>query len=363
MKIKDLKDKKLTRKEKNFLSLGLLVVMIIVIAIVVLVKGNPTTLKQDYNIDDITKITKITIKDKNNKEIVLDKVNDSTWTVNKDYNANMLMVNTLLGTFKDMRIREPLPKAARNNVVKDLAADSKKVEIYTTDYFIHWGFIKLFKHQRLNRTFYVGGETQDEMGTYMLKKGDKEPFVVYIPNFRGYLSTRFSAVLDLWRAHTVFKYKGNEITKIKVELPTDESESFELIKNPKGFDFRLSQSGEILKQFDTTKVVALLSSFVEMNYERVARNISKVEKDTIFSRQPSFIVSVTDNKGKVNTLKTFVKLNDPNSIAKDKNDFYQIFDINRCYALSTMSKDTLVMQFFVLDNVLQPASYFMLKTK
>ena len=114
-----------------------------------------------------------------------------------------------------------------------------------------------------------------------------------------------------------------------------------------------------MPHFDTTKVVALLSSFVQMNYERIAKNISKIEKDTIFSKPPSFILTVTDKKGKQNILKTYVKLADPNSIAKDDKDFYQIFDINRCYAISNNIKDTLLMQFFILDNVLKPASYFM----
>lgn len=361
--INKLIEKKYSRKEKNLISLSILAIMVVIIAIVLIVKNTNTTLKQDYNIEDATTITKIIVKDNSNRSVVLEKVNDSTWTVNKDYNANMVMVNTLLETFKDVRIREPLPRAARNNVIKDLAADSKKVDIYTTDYFIHWGFIKLFKHQHLNRSFYIGHETQDEMGTYMLKDGDKEPYIAYIPNFRGYLSTRFSTVLDMWRTHTVFKYKENEISKIKIELPNSKQESFELINTGRGFDFKLLESGEVLKQFDTTKVVALLSSFVEMNYERSAKNISKIEKDTIFSRPPSFIVSVTNKQGKTNTLKTFVKLNDPNSIATSKNDFYQIFDINRCYAISSSSKDTLIMQFFVLDNALKPASYFLLKKK
>lgn len=350
----------LSRKQKNILSLIVLVLMVGIITLVVVSKKD-TTIKQDFHIDDIASISKITIKDKDNHYLVLEKQSDSSWTVNKNYQANMLMVNTVLETFKDMRIREPLPKAARNNIVMDLATNSRKVEVYKDDYLINWKFIKLFKRVRLYRTYYVGWETQDEMGTYMLRKGDKEPYIIYIPNFKGYLSTRFSAVEDLWRAHTVFKYKEDDIAKIKVELPSDQKESFELIKNGKGYDFRLLQTGEILKQFDTTKVVAFLSSFFEMNYERVAKNISKIEQDTIFTRPPSFVFTVTNKKGKTNVLRTFVKLNDPNSIAKSDTDFYQIFDINRCYALSSHCKDTLVMQFFVLDNAMRPASYFYLR--
>ena len=39
---------------------------------------------------------------------------------------------------------------------------------------------------------------------------------------------------------------------------------------------------------------------------------------------------------------------------------YRIFDVNRCYALHSENKDTLIMQFFTLDNLLKPASYYFL---
>jgi len=355
--MKTLKINKMNRKQKNLLLLLLVVVIVIVIVLIVVKKNTITTLDQDFHITDIESITKLVIKDKENNTLVLTKQKDSTWLVNNKYEANSILTKNILETFRDMRIREPLPKAARNNVVKDLATVGKTVEVYTTDYKINIGFIKLFKGEHLKCTYFVGTETSDEMGTYMLKKGDNIPYIIYIPNFRGYLSSRFSAIEDLWRAHKLFSYKQKEIESIKVELPTQPSENYTLVNNGKGFSFVMA-NGETLPAFDTNKVVAFLSSFVDMNYERIAKNISQIEKDTIFSKPPSFVITLKDKKGKENTLKTYVKMNDPNSIAQDDNDFYQIFDINRCYALSNKFNDTLVIQFFTLDNVLKPASYF-----
>ncbi|MBO5962934.1 MAG: hypothetical protein J6P97_00465 [Bacteroidales bacterium] len=196
------------------------------------------------------------------------------------------------------------------------------------------------------------------MGTYMMLKGEEEPCVVYIPSFKGYLSTRFSAVEDIWRSHAVFKYNRDDIAYLKVEIPNQPSESFELVKNGSGFDFNMLESKTKLAKFDTVKVVALLSSLFELNYESVAKNIPQIEKDTVFSQAPAFVFTVKNTKGEQNQLKTYSKLYDPSSIAENERDFYNIFDVNRCYCLHRGKKDNLIFQFFVLDHLLKPASYY-----
>ena len=197
-------------------------------------------------------------------------------------------------------------------------------------------------------------------GTYMMLKGEESPCIIYIPRLKGYLSSRFSALEDFWKSHAVFKYNKGEIASLKVEIPNQMNESFSLTKKGEGFDFTLLESGQKLQAFDTLKVKALLSSCFELNYESVAKNISKLEQDTIFGKAPAFVVTIKDSKGKENTLKTYSKLHDPTSIGENDDDFYRIFDVNRCYALHSQNKDTLIMQFFTLDNLLKPASYYFL---
>lgn len=348
--------KKLNRKTKNKIIL-LTSLALIVLVVVALLMRNNSTLEQNYHIDDPQTITKIVIDDKDGNHLELVKQNDSLWQANNSP-ANMKVVDMLLSTLKDMRIREPIAQAARNNIVKQLAASGKSVKIYQNTYTINLGFIKLFKKEKLTKTIFVGSETQDNMGTYMMLKGEDNPCIMYIPRLKGYLSTRFSALEDFWKSHAVFKYNKDEIAQIKVEIPNQNNESFTLTKNGDGFDFILLESGQKLQTFDTLKVKALLSSCFELNYESVAKNISKLEQDTIFGKHPAFILTVKDNKGKENILKTYSKLHDPTSIAQGEDDFYRIFDVNRCYALHSNNKDTLIMQFFVLDNLLKPASYY-----
>lgn len=347
---------KTNRKKKNNLILIISIVLIGVIVGVLLLKDN-STLEQNYHIEDSKSITKVIIDDKDGNHLELIKNESEVWSVNGSP-ANPKVVDMLLTTLKDMRIREPIAQAARNNIVKQLAASGKTVKIYQNKPSIDLGFIQLFEKEKLTKTIYVGSETQDNMGTYMMLKGEESPCIMYIPRLKGYLSTRFSALEDFWKSHAVFKYQKDEIASLKVEIPNQESESFQLTKNGEGFDFTLLQSGEKLSSFDTLKVKVLLSSCFELNYESVAKNISQLEQDTIFKKAPAFIFTIKDKDGKTNTLKTFSKLYDPTSIATSEEDFYRIFDVNRCYALHSNNKDTLIMQFFVLDNLMKPASYY-----
>jgi hypothetical protein len=316
---------KLNRKQRNYVISALALVMLVVVAVVLLMQDD-TTIEQNYNIKDINSITKIIIDDKDERTLSLEKKTDSSWVVN-GRDANIKMIESLLSTFKDMRVREPIAKAARNNIVKQLAASGKKVQVWQKKYLIDFWGIKLFEREKVSKTYFVGSETQDNMGTYMMLKGEEEPCVVYIPSFKGYLSTRFSAVEDIWRSHAVFKYNRDDIAYLKVEIPNQPSESFELVKNGSGFDFNMLESKTKLAKFDTVKVVALLSSLFELNYESVAKNIPQIEKDTVFSKAPAFVFTVKNTKGEQNQLKTYSKLYDPSSIAENESDFYNIFDV------------------------------------
>ena len=347
------------RKQKNLYGLIAIVLLGLIVSVVWLANSKITTIKQNYHIENVDSIVKITLKDKLGRNIVLDRKQDSLWVVNKDYECNQSTMQGFLETFANMRIREDVPKAAVNNIVKSLASNGVEVNIYTEDYLIDFWFIHLFKRIHLDRTFFVGYETQDRLGTYMLKKGDKVPRIVHIPEFRGYLSSRFNTDPDAWKSHNIFRYKQSEIQQLTIDIPNQKSQSFSLKNNGKGFDF-LDFNGQRINNFDTAKVVALLSSFVNMNYESVANNINKAQKDTIFTHTPLYVITINDKKGKKETMTIYLKPGEDEVEIEDPRQgfFVAMSDINRCYALTSKTKDTLVMQYFTLDNVLQPASYF-----
>ncbi len=348
---------KLNRKQKNLIGL-LSIIILITISLVVVFSQKSSTIEQNFHIKDTNKITKIVIEDRE-KNISKVVKQDSIWMVNDKFQASPLMVSTMLETLREMRIREPVAKAAHENIIKQLSARNTRIDVYTESYFINLGFIKLFKREKLEKSIYIGNETMDNTGTFMLIKGTKDPCVIHIPNFRGYLSSRFTAVENDWKMHTIFKYKPQDIASIKVEIPDYPQEGFELYAEENTFHIKRLADGELLKDFDTLKVTAFISSFFELNFENIATNIPQIHKDTIFSKNPSFVFTVKDKAGKEKKLKTFIKMNEGTWVSEnDKTNFYEIFDINRMYGLMDGSSDTLILQYFTFDNIIKPVSYF-----
>ena len=348
---------KLNRKQKNLIGL-LSIIILITISLVVVFSQKSSTIEQNFHIKDTNKITKIVIEDRE-KNISKVVKQDSIWMVNDKFQAYPLMVSTMLETLREMRIREPVAKAAHENIIKQLSARNTRIDVYTESYFINLGFIKLFKREKLEKSIYIGNETMDNTGTFMLIKGTKDPCVIHIPNFRGYLSSRFTAVENDWKMHTIFKYKPQDIASIKVEIPDYPQEGFELYAEENTFHIKRLADGELLKDFDTLKVTAFISSFFELNFENIATNIPQIHKDTIFSKNPSFVFTVKDKAGKEKKLKTFIKMNEGTWVSEnDKTNFYEIFDINRMYGLMDGSSDTLILQYFAFDNIIKPVSYF-----
>lgn len=348
---------KLNRKQKNLIGL-LSIIILITISLVVVFSQKSSTIEQNFHIKDTNKITKIVIEDRE-KNISKVVKQDSIWMVNDKFQASPLMVSTMLETLREMRIREPVAKAAHENIIKQLSARNTRIDVYTESYFINLGFIKLFKREKLEKSIYIGNETMDNTGTFMLIKGTKDPCVIHIPNFRGYLSSRFTSVENDWKMHTIFKYKPQDIASIKVEIPDYPQEGFELYAEENTFHIKRLADGELLNDFDTLKVTAFISSFFELNFENIATNIPQIHKDTIFSKNPSFIFTVKDKAGKEKKLKTFIKMNEGTWVSEnDKTNFYEIFDINRMYGLMDGSSDTLILQYFTFDNIIKPVSYF-----
>jgi hypothetical protein len=102
-------------------------------------------------------------------------------------------------------------------MIKSLAAEGVKVEIYG-------------KENKRIKSYYVGGVTGDERGTYMIMDGAEQPYVVHIPSFIGQLRVRYMMGSDNWRDRTVFSEKPEEIQSIAIEYPQQKSASFRLEK-------------------------------------------------------------------------------------------------------------------------------------
>lgn len=351
-------------KKRNKIVIAIVLVLAVSAFFVVRHGARKSTSDVVYHIEDINSVTKIFMADKLDNKVLLERTSDSTWVVDGKYPASEGMMDMLLETLNQMRIRQRVNKAAKKNIVDNISVSHTKVEVYQIVPFINWfgGRLQLFKSEKLVATYYIGHETQDNMGSYVFREGDDEPYIVHIPGFRGYLGPRFEPVPELWRSHRIVDLPVTEIQSVKVEIPNQPQESFEVLRNGEAFDFYCQ--GQKMPVFDTMRVGQLLSSFVNLNFDQFAGVVPKVELDTTFSRQPGFILTVTDTAGNARSLSTYIKFTDPDALISAHGDqnMADFFDVNRQYAILD-TKDTVLIQYFVFDNILQPASFFLGKDK
>ncbi len=335
-------------KNRNLIYL---VLIIILGGLVIYLASNKetNTIKRelrDFAIKDTASIDKVFMVDKENRKLLLKRQKNGEWTVNDKFPARKDAVNLLLETFHNMEVKYPVPRSAHNNVIKQLSAKSVKVEVYSGS--------------KLLKTYYVGGPTQDHVGTYMLLENSSVPMVVYIPGFNGYLTPRFDIYEKTWREPRVFHYSYPDIHSITVRHPKEPEKSFMVINNNNTYKLiRLSDSSEV-PDFDTLAVKFYIGKFKNVNYDIALTQISKHKRDSVINSTPLYIFTVEDINHHKRTIKTYLKdaPRDPNKEAVLNLPKY---DIDNMYGWIPEDSLFVIVQYFVFDNLIKSVDDFIKK--
>jgi len=351
--------------KRNRKSLILLSVLLIVAAFLLINNRSADFRKKDnvFAVSDTSSITRFFLADKNNNTVKISRLAGNKWILNDKYDVNPSMVEVMLNTFCSIDVKAPVAKSTRNTIIRLLAARSVKTEIYQKVYRINiFGLIRLFPHEKLTRTYYVGDVTRDNRGTFMLMEGAEDPYVVGIPGFRGFVTSRYSALEGDWRSHAVFSSRVPDIRSVSVVFNEAPAKSFRITNlNTKSFTLESLIDGSNIEKFDTTNVVRFLSMFRSMNFESILDEMPRRKFDSIVSTVPTNEITLTDRFGKQHILKTW----------KRKADFDQVdllgnpteWDVERMYGLVGNSEYMVSLQYFVFNDVLVPLQFFIPENK
>ena len=150
--------------------------------------------KRNFSTTDTASVYQIILENRNLETIKLSRhIKKNTWILNDSIIANQYLIDLLLKTIKEMKIKNPIARSALPNIIQRMAIQNTRLEI--------------FQNKKKPKVIYIGGETPDQLGTYMMLEGAKEPYVIHIPGFNGYLSSRFSCKERLWRDKKIFTNK------------------------------------------------------------------------------------------------------------------------------------------------------------
>lgn len=345
-------------KQKHLIILLLIIVLVIAALFLVFNRGTGTFKNntKEFSVKDTATITKVFLADKKNRTILLEKAGAGDWILNGTYKARNSGINLLFETFKHLVPKFPVPKSGHDNIVAQLAAASIKVEIYQQVYRIDLFGVKLFPHEKLTKTYYVGGATQDNMGTFMLMEGADVPFVVHLLGFRGYVAPRYSTLEKDWRDHKVFRYNLADIQQVTMEIPEEPENSYKILKQNRSLELINLETNEIIPQYDTLRLLNFLTAFADIRYEALLNDINAQRIDSIINSSPKNILTVIDSKGDSTTIYTYFKPNNRNAVDMEGNLY--VHDLDRLYALINDKRDFVLIQYYVFDKVLRPLSYF-----
>lgn len=239
----------------------------------------------DFAVKNTQDIYKIFLADRKGRQALLERKEGNNWVYNNQYPARPTAVNLLLETIRQVRVFYVPTKASEENLIKSLAAEGIKVEIYGKD------------NDKL-KTYYVGGLTNDETGTYIIMDGSEQPYVAHLPGFTGQIRGRYMLGDDNWRSRHVFSEKPEDIQSVSVEYPQRKSNSFRLEKTGKA-------QYQVLPYFSTTPVIqsSLRKGIVEAYLlgfeEKIAEayETDNPDRDSISALVPFSIVTVKKADG------------------------------------------------------------------
>jgi hypothetical protein len=320
----------------------------------VLIKERNSSIRKelkDFAIADTASVTRIFLADKGGHKVLLQRKNENVWVLNHSEKARQDGVVMLLSTLKNLSVRTRVSKTAYNNTLKALSQNGIKCEIYTND--------TLSPH----KTIYVGGSTQDILGTFMMLENSNAPFVVEIPGFNGYLTPRFSVNVSDWRDRMVFAIGMDYIKTIEINYPSIPEQSF-IINNEQNIFSVVSPSGNTITSLDTIGLNTYLSFFSKLGFESWDKELSKVQKDSLLMQSPLAIISVTDLSGAKKEAILYRKAVNKFSLAQyDEEGNPLIYDRDRLYALINGGQDLVVIQYFVFGKILKQLKDFDLTKK
>jgi hypothetical protein len=335
--------------KKNRSSLIITLVLVFVSLYFLFFRNGFSTLNQkdnEFAVLDTAAITKIFMADKDSRTVTLTRVKGAEWKVNSKYDVRSDAINTLLYTMKLLAVKNIIDPRGVPEVIKGLASGGIKVEIYEGDSRV--------------KVYYVGGPTADQEGTFMLlanprnEEPVKQPYIVYIPGFDGYLTTRYFIREDDWRNRTVFQYYPYAMKMVKMVYPQSDS-GFQInILGKNRFSIENPTLHTPVPQFDTVALKQYLTYYQSVSWETTV-DMKADKKDSIIHSTPIAVIDVVDTANKSSEIRLFNKAANDKQREKYGTDYK--YDPDQMFALVN-GQDFVMVQYFIFGKMFQPISYF-----
>lgn len=302
---------------------------------------------KDFAVKDTAAITKIFLSDRSGNSILLTRKAGTAWMVNDSFPARKETMKLLLEVIYRVDVRTRVSKSGYNNVIKDLASSGIKCEIYLDD------------PDQPEKTYYVGGHTQDALGTFMMIENSSMPFVTEIPGFNGYLTPWYPTKLSAWKDQLVFSYRPEEVKEISITYPAYPEFSFLLKRQQANYQLSAPDGGLSTSAVDTLAVQNFFALLKSIPYEEPNKKLSPTRIDSLMKSVPSVIYSIKNSKGTQTTAVLYPMEINERSITRDDSLGNPLkYDLDHMLAYLEPSREWVVVQHYTFDPILRKRQDF-----
>ncbi len=302
------------------------------------------TADRAFNVEDPETIHQIKISRRTRKPVLLEK-KDGIWYVGEK-RANQHMVNNMLQVIRLARIKFIPPNQAVKNIIREVNQVGIQIDLYD-------------KSAELFKSFFVGGNTHDEEGTYFLMQGSIQPYVMERPFVKGGLRDIFlHEEFELWDLYYMLE-KGENIKSITVDYPKDKKNAFHVERvGDKEFSLEpvYPTTVKIPRKLNNNTIEAYFSEFEKLSSEAYENDNPRLEE--IKAAIPFAIFTITLNDGTEKVLKYYPVLDFlQGSITLGQLEMINLKHIERFFMDSNWG-DTYLVQKRLCKEIFKGYNYF-----
>jgi len=310
-------------------------------------ESSPSSAKfpdRDFAVPDTQHVTRIFLADKEGNTLNLERAGKG-WLINNQYEGFDYTVDVLLKTIAGVKVKYIPPKAAEDPIIRDLASNGIKVEIFGKD-------------KKKIKTYYVGGNTSDDLGTPFIMDGYDQVYVMHLPGLIGGLRSRYAIKEKDLISRWLFREDEDEIVELTMNYPTQRNNSFRLSRQGKGFT--VEPYYPITKPIQAEISQAAVESYL-YNYKKIGAEgiiIDEVEIDSVLRMIPFCEIELKRKDGSKMDIKLF-PIFDMIMEEEDKFDNPQEeWFVERYYAYSDETGLMYLVQHLLFSPILWAYPYF-----
>lgn len=238
---------------------------------------------RDFAVRDTAQIYRIFLADRSGDRTTLERQGDH-WVYNGRWRARPNAMDNLLDAVRRIEMKYKPPTAMVPNMVRDLAANGIKVELYD-------------RRNQLIKAYYVGGGTADELGAYVIREKAEQPYVAHIPGWTGNLRYRYDLHGEEWRDKTVFSLPLEQIQSVTVDYPKQRNKSFRVERSGNRYQVTplYPATPAIDHPYRKGSAEQFLAGFEQLGAE--AFENQNPRRDSVRQLVPFAVVTVTDRGG------------------------------------------------------------------